>query len=154
MKKNFFEIIDYEDRYKSELLALSLPWLEEYHLVEPADLEQLEHPERILEKDGRILLARIGEEIVGMMMIEPMGEGVCEFFKFTVKASWRNRGIGRALINASLDASRAMGQRTVVLTSHHDLKAALHVYESSGFVLQKHDHVAFELSDICMQREL
>ncbi len=154
MDTNFFEIIDYEDRYKPELLALSLPWLEEFHLAEPADFEQLEHPERILNKGGRILLARANEEIIGMMMIEPMGDGVCEFFKFAVKESWRNRGVGRALMNASLALARSMGQHKVVLTSHHDLKAALHVYESSGFIHQQHDHVAFELSDVCMQRDL
>ena len=43
-----FVIIDYEDRYKPELLAISLPWLEENDILEPADLEQLEHPERVL----------------------------------------------------------------------------------------------------------
>ena len=154
MDFGFFEIIDYEDRYKPELLNLSLPWLKEYDLVEPADFEQLENPERILNKGGRILLARAGEEIIGMMMIEPLGDNVCEFFKFAVKENWRNRGVGRTLINVSLDLARQMGQRTVCLTSHHALKAALHLYESCGFVNQQHNHVAFELSDVCMQRDL
>lgn len=51
-----FVIIDYEDRYKPELLAISLPWLEENDILEPADLEQLEHPERVLAGGGRIFL--------------------------------------------------------------------------------------------------
>ena len=88
-----FVIIDYEDRYKPELLAISLPWLEENDILEPADLEQLEHPERVLAGGGRIFLARAGEEIVGMMMLELFRDGVAEPFKFGVKAPWRNRGI-------------------------------------------------------------
>ena len=48
-----FVIIDYEDQYKPELLAISLPWLEENDILEPADLEQLEHPERVLAGGGR-----------------------------------------------------------------------------------------------------
>lgn len=47
-----FVIIDYEDRYKPELLAISLPWLEENDILEPADLEQLEHPERCWQAAG------------------------------------------------------------------------------------------------------
>ena len=154
MKSDFFEIIEYEPRYLPELLAISIPWLEEHDILEQADYDQLEHPERILDNGGRILLAKAGEEIIGMMMIELFGDGVCEFFKYGVKAPWRNKGVGRALMNASLDLARELEQHTVVLTSHHSLSAALHIYESSGFEHVQHDHVAFELSDISMQRKL
>ena len=34
-----FTIIDYEDRYKQALEDISLPWLLEYDLLEPVDLE-------------------------------------------------------------------------------------------------------------------
>jgi hypothetical protein len=37
-----FTIIDYEDRYKQALEDISLPWLLEYDLLEPVDLEMLE----------------------------------------------------------------------------------------------------------------
>ena len=36
-----FTIIDYEDRYKQALEDISLPWLLEYDLLEPVDLEML-----------------------------------------------------------------------------------------------------------------
>ena len=149
-----FVIIDYEDQYKPELLAISLPWLEENDILEPADLEQLEHPERVLAGGGRIFLARAGEEIVGMMMLELFRDGVAEPFEFGVKAPWRNRGIGKALMRATIDAARELGVHTLVLTSHHSLKAALHVYESFGFRYEAHDNVAFALSDIMMKMEL
>ena len=149
-----FEIIDYEARYKPALLAISLPWLEENDILEPADFDQLEHPERTLATGGRIFLARAGEEIVGMMMLELFGAGTCEPFKFGVKEPWRNRGIGHALMDATLAAARELGQHTAVLTSHHSLKAALHIYESYGFQHVAHDHVAFELSDVSMELKL
>ena len=149
-----FEIIDYEPRYKPALMAISLPWLEENDILEPADLEQLEHPERVLEGGGRVLLARVGEEIVGMMMLELMGGGVAEPFKFGVQRDYRNRGVGKALMRATIDAALALGQTRLVLTSHHSLTAALHVYESFGFRHEQHDNVAFELSDVCMVKDL
>lgn len=80
-----FTIIDYEDRYKQALEDISLPWLLEYDLLEPVDLEMLAEPHRFLSGGGRVLLARWGEEIVGMVMLELQGKGQCELLKFGVK---------------------------------------------------------------------
>ena len=153
MQKEFI-IRDYREGDKAALMEISLPWLEENHILEPADIEQLSHPERVLEAGGRIFLAEADGRPVGMMMLEPFGNGVAEPFKFGVLEAYRNRGMGRALMEATIDAARAMGVRTLVLTSHHSLKAALHIYESYGFRYEEHDHVAFELSDIAMKKEL
>ena len=153
MQKDF-TIRDYRERDKAALMEISLPWLEENHILEPADIEQLTHPERVLEAGGRIFLAEADGRPVGMMMLEPFGNGVAEPFKFGVLEAYRNRGMGRALMEATIDAARAMGVHTLVLTSHHSLKAALHIYESYGFRYEEHDHVAFELSDIAMKKEL
>lgn len=149
-----FTIRDYREGDKAALMEISLPWLEENHILEPADIEQLSHPERVLEAGGRIFLAEADGRPVGMMMLEPFGNGVAEPFKFGVLEAYRNRGMGRALMEATIDAARAMGVHTLVLTSHHSLKAALHIYESYGFRYEEHDHVAFELSDIAMKKEL
>lgn len=153
MQKDF-TIRDYREGDKAALMEISLPWLEENHILEPADIEQLTHPERVLEAGGRIFLAEADGRPVGMMMLEPFGNGVAEPFKFGVLEAYRNRGMGRALMEATIDAARAMGVRTLVLTSHHSLKAALHIYESYGFRYEEHDHVAFELSDIAMKKKL
>lgn len=149
-----FVIIDYEEQYKQALLDISLPWLEENDILEPADLEQLEHPEKTLATGGRIFLAKAGEEIVGMMMLELFGNGVAEPFKFGVKEAYRNNGIGKALMEATIAAAKELGVKTLVLTSHHSLTAALHVYESFGFRYEHHDNVAFALSDIEMKMDL
>lgn len=149
-----FVIIDYEPQYKQALMDISLPWLEGNDILEPADIEQLEHPEKVLEGGGRVFLALSGGEAVGMMMLELFDNGVAEPFKFGVKEMWRNRGIGKALMQKTIDAARALGVRTLVLTSHHSLKAALHVYERFGFRYEAHDNVAFELSDIMMKKDL
>ena len=148
-----FTIRDYREGDKAALMEISLPWLEENHILEPADIEQLTHPERVLEAGGRIFLAEADGRPVGMMMLEPFGNGVAEPFKFGVLEAYRNRGMGRALMEATIDAARAMGVRTLVLTSHHSLKAALHIYESYGFRYEEHDHVAFALSAIAMKTE-
>ena len=47
------EIIDYEERYKQDLEDISLPWLLEYDLLEPVDLEMLADPHRFIAGGGR-----------------------------------------------------------------------------------------------------
>ena len=148
------EIIDYEDRYKQALEDISLPWLLEYDLLEPVDLEMLADPHRFIAGGGRVLLARVKDEIVGMVMLELQGEGVCEALKFGVKEEYREQGIGTALMEAVIDAARDAGQKTIVVTSHHKLKSALRIYEKLGFEYVTYSDKWFQLSDIRMEREL
>lgn len=148
------EIIDYEDRYKQALEDISLPWLLEYDLLEPVDLEMLADPHRFIAGGGRVLLARAKDEIVGMVMLELQGEGVCEALKFGVKEEYREQGIGTALMEAVLQAARDAGQKTIVVTSNHKLKSALRIYEKLGFEYVTYSDKWFQLSDIRMEREL
>lgn len=148
------KIIDYEDRYKQALEDVSLPWLLEYDLLEPVDLEMLADPHRFIAGGGRVLLAQLGNEIVGMVMLELQGEGVCEALKFGVKEAYRQQGIGTALMEAVLQAARDAEQKTIVVTSNHKLKAALRLYEKFGFEYTTYSDKWFQLSDIRMEREL
>ena len=149
-----FTIIDYEDRYKQALEDISLPWLLEYDLLEPVDLEMLAEPHRFLSGGGRVLLARWGEEIVGMVMLELQGKGQCELLKLGVRKEHRRQGVGAALMEAALEAARQAGQTRVVLTTNHQLKDALRLYERFGFEYVEYFDRWFQLSDIRMEREL
>ena len=148
------EIVEYEERYKQALEDISLPWLLEYDLLEPVDLEMLADPHRFIAGGGRVLLARVRDEIVGMVMLELQGEGVCEALKFGVKEEYRERGIGTALMEAVIQAAREAGQKTMVITSNHKLKDALRIYEKLGFQYVEYSDKWFQLSDIRMELEL
>ena len=149
-----FAIIDYDPRYQHELEEISLPWLLEHALLEPVDLEMLAAPERFLADGGRVLLARWGEQIVGMVMLELQGEGVCEALKLGVREEFRGKGVGRALMEAVIQAARDAGQRRMVLTSNHKLKDALRLYEDFGFQYVEYSDKWFQLSDVRMELEL
>lgn len=149
-----FEIIDYEPRYKQALEDISLPWLLEYDLLEPVDLEMLADPERFLSGGGRVLLARRGNDIAGMVMLELQGDGLCEALKFGVKEEYRCQGIGHALMEAAIRAARALEQRILIVTSNHKLKAALRIYEDFGFKQVAYSDKWFQLSDIRMELPL
>lgn len=149
-----FQIIDYEERYKSELESISLPWLLEHDLLEPADLEMLADPNRFLAGGGRVLLAQCRGEIAGMVMLELQGDGMCEALKFGVKEEFRKLGIGRALMDAVIDAARKLEQKVIIITSNHKLKDALRLYEDLGFQYVEYSDIWFQLSDIRMELKL
>ncbi|MEG0824648.1 MAG: GNAT family N-acetyltransferase [Oscillospiraceae bacterium] len=149
-----FTIEDYRPEDKPALLAISMPWLEGNDILEPADIEMLENPEEMLAGGGRILIARCDGKAVGMMMIELEGDGECDALKFGVLEEYQNRGIGKALMDATLQAARELGQKKITLTSCHMLHAALHIYEKAGFHYVKHEGSHFLLSDLKMEQDL
>ena len=103
-----FTIIDYEDRYKQALEDISLPWLLEYDLLEPVDLEMLAEPHRFLSGGGRVLLARWGEEIVGMVMLELQGKGV---IRISSSALGKSMGLTASQIRQDLFCFGEFGQQ-------------------------------------------
>jgi ribosomal protein S18 acetylase RimI-like enzyme len=51
-----------------------------------------------------------------------------------VEAAWRGRGVGRALLEALVDAARAQGHEALSLSVDHRNAPALALYRSIGFV--------------------
>ena len=72
------EIIDFEERYKPALEDISLPWLLEYDLLEPVDLEMLAEPHRfVADGAGRAppLCGRRGPGAAGPLRRGDCGHG-------------------------------------------------------------------------------
>ena len=55
-------------------------------------------------------------------------------------------------MKAVLQAARDAGQKTIVVTSNHKLKAALRLYEKFGFEYVEYSDKWFQLSDVRMER--
>ena len=89
-----------------------------------------------------------------MVMVELQGDSQCELLKLGVRKEHRRQGVGAALMEAALDAARQAGQTRVVLTTNHQLKDALRLYERFGFEYVEYFDKWFQLSDIRMEREL
>jgi GNAT superfamily N-acetyltransferase len=84
--------------------------------------------------EGRVLVARIGEEVVGHLQLVDTGrDGEVELRNMAVAATVRGTGIGRALVDRALAESRAGGfARMVVATAAADV-GNLRFYQRSGF---------------------
>lgn len=89
---------------------------------------------------GCILLAYVGDEAVGCVAMRELapfpGERgrVCEMKRLYTRSSARGLGIGRALCERLLQEARQGGYARMKLDSDEELKSAVALYESLGFV--------------------
>ena len=65
----------FNDRYAAEFKSLNLEWLENYKFFGPVDLKYRNKPWQVaIERGGRILMAVIGDFVVGTCAIIVVAE--------------------------------------------------------------------------------
>lgn len=87
--------------------------------------------------EGECLLATLDGRPVGILMLKPYAEGICEMNRMFVRPQGRGHGVARALCKRLKERARELGYSTMVLSAldrHHE---ALHLYQSLGFKLDK-----------------
>lgn len=81
----------------------------------------------IAEDDGRIIGG------CGIYPTHNLPEGCAELVKLYLDAGYRKKGIGRRLIEMSIDSAREMGYKKLYLESLPELGQAISLYEKQGF---------------------
>lgn len=126
---------DYTAQDAAAFRDLNLAWVEAFFTVEAEDRAQLEDPQtHILDKGGAILIAELDGKPVGTVGLVPgHGDGVLELIKMSARSDVQGKGIGRALMDAAIAKSRAMGAQAIWLETNTKLAAALALYRKAGF---------------------
>ena len=148
-------IIPYNDKHQPVFKALNLDWLDRFNLTEPRDLEVLDHPrETILNDGGVIFLAEMNGEVIGSAALMMGHDDSYELAKMAVAKPFRGQGISKLLLDACLEHARRTNAKKVVLFSNHQLKAALGLYQRSGFSYVELKDSPFKTADIRMEMDL
>jgi GNAT superfamily N-acetyltransferase len=72
-------------------------------------------------------------QVVGTAAVRQLSPGVGELKRMWLRPACQGRGLGRRLMDASLDEARRLGCRTLRLDSESKLEAAVHLYRVYGF---------------------
>ena len=84
---------------------------------------------------GRLLLAREFDELMGCIALRPLGPKTCEMKRLFVRAEYRDRGLGRVLVEAIIEEARKIGYTHMRLDTIADrMERAIALYRSIGFV--------------------
>jgi predicted N-acetyltransferase YhbS len=83
--------------------------------------------------EGRVLVARRGDALVGHLQLVPAEAGALEVKNMAVAAALRGLGIGRRLIDAALAEAEASGARRVVVATAAADIGNLRFYQRCGF---------------------
>jgi len=149
-------IIDYAPRYQDDWKRINVAWIAERFVVEDVDLEVLDHPEEnIVSKGGHIILAIMGDEVVGTCALLHNSPGVYQMVKMAVDSLSRGKGIGRALGEAVIGKARQQGARKVMLYSNRaGAVEAIDLYRKLGFQELPMPTQAYARADIYMELDL
>jgi ribosomal protein S18 acetylase RimI-like enzyme len=83
--------------------------------------------------EGRLLLAYLGNELVGCVGVRKFETGICEMKRMYVRAESRGLGIGRQMAEAAIVVGRALGYPRMRLDTVPGMTTAIRLYESLGF---------------------
>ena len=84
--------------------------------------------------EGCLLLARCGGRPAGCVGLRKLADGVCEMKRLYVCPEGRGLGIGKQIAMRLIHEGIRLGYSTMVLDTLNRLEAAIHLYESLGFV--------------------
>jgi len=132
---NDISILDYNPGLKKYFKLLNYEWLEEYFEVEEKDRILLSNPKnKIINKGGFILFAKIDDSIVGTCAVIKHKNGLFELAKMAVTKKYRGRGIGSKLIKEVSYRMQKADIHEIYLLTNSKLKAANVLYKRFGFV--------------------
>src|SRR5437763_14670715 len=98
------------------------------------EAELTELPGAYAEPDGRLLLARHNDELVGCVALRQLRERTCEMKRLFVRETVRGKGIGRLLIETIIRNAKEIGYERMLLdTLPPRMNDAIALYRSIGF---------------------
>lgn len=95
--------------------------------------DDLSNPHKFFPPTGRILVAVQDRRFAGVACLKAIDEHTGEIKRMFVRPEFRNKGIGRALVEGSLRAASEIGYERIRLDSAGFMKDAHRLYRSSGF---------------------
>ena len=104
-------IINFKNEYEKHFYDLNIEWLNNFFEVEEYDHKILSNAKKyIIDKGGKIFFAVLGDKIIATVALMPTeNELIYELTKMAVKPKYRNKGIGKKLLNKCVEFSNYNG---------------------------------------------
>jgi len=117
-----------------ELILEYVTWLGIDLSFQNFDQEMNTLPATYGNKDGRLFMAFINGQAVGIAGIKRFNDTDCEVKRMYVKPASRGLGIGKRLLMECIDMAKKLNYCTIKLDSAAFMKSAIKIYTECGFV--------------------
>lgn len=139
IKKSQFgdiEIIPYELKFKSQFKHLILNWLIENYDNKVMDMDLINVPEKKIKGDaGIILLAKVGDECIGTIVVQIKENQTSEILYLVVEERWQRRQIGKKLLMEGIKTLEKRGIKNIHVEFDRRFTNATKLFKKMGFVL-------------------
>lgn len=86
------------------------------------------------EPNGGLLLAKIDSIPAGVAGIRKFENKACELKRMFVKDEFRNKGIGKMLLSASVELAKKFNYEVIKLDTADFMNTAIKLYKENGFI--------------------
>lgn len=147
---DLIEVVPFRPELAVYFESLNREWIEQYFVVEDADIRILSNPyKEIIEPGGQIFFALSDEKVFGTCAVMRLNSRVFELAKMAVSPEVQGRGYGGLLIRNAIDFSKQSGAERLVLLSNRRLKPAIRLYEKYGFksvpITEPHEYARVDI---------
>ncbi len=97
------------------------------------DTELATLPGKYAPPEGRLYLALYEDQVAGCVGVRAVESGVCEMKRLYVRPEYLGKKIGKALVEAIIEAGKELGYRAMCLDTLPFMKVAIPMYQSYGF---------------------
>lgn len=144
-----------DERHLAAFRDLNLEWITRFFEVEPSDQRVLNDPmSYIIDKGGSIMMAMLGEEIIGTCALVKVNDKLYELAKMAVTPRAQGRNAGYLLGKAVIEKAKAIGAEKVFLLTNSGLHPALSLYRKLGFADVPLGNAEYKRSDVRMEMVL
>lgn len=151
------QIVEYTEEHQVAFKSLNEEWISTYFQMEEADYKALDDPQGyILDKGGKIFVALLNDEIVGVAALIKLDDPDYDFemAKMAVSPKAQGKSIGWLLGLAIINAAKQLGGRNIFLQSNTILKPAISLYQKLGFKKVVARATPYQRSNIQMELKL
>lgn len=126
---------DSELIYQEQFRQLNIDWISQFFVVEPSDLQVLDHPQTyIMDRGGSVFIAFDHNAVVGCCALLVHNDFTCELAKMAVSPACQGRGVGFLLGKAFLATAKEKGFTRVILEANTRMEASVVLYHKLGFI--------------------
>ncbi len=128
------KIREFQPGDEAAFRLLNEAWIKRFFVIEEKDRLTLGDPQKyILQPGGQILFVELSHQVVGCCALMRMDSQTFELAKMAVAESAQGLGLGKLLMQESIDLARKLGARRLYLETNSKLTTAIHLYSHFGF---------------------